>query len=424
MIVFHLQMHLREMTTSFTIAALRKLKPRESPFEVRSSNPKGLLLRVQPSGVKTFYFEHTRGKREKLGKNGNLMLENQTITQIKRLAMITAAEGPKESRLDKKKTTLDGFLKGDYADYISDRVITHRQHIRCVERNYNNLLNRRMDQIQPMDIERWKKKRLKQGVKFETIKRDFACLKACLNTAISPFRYIMSHELMSYRLEAPTQVTEGSEKKVRFLSAEEEQRLRLALSDREDRIRQGRSRGNEYRLDRGYAQLPDIPPYADHIKPLVLLALNTGLRRGDLFALEWQHIDLGREEINKVIRKTRRKRGKSTMLPLSIESIEILATWREQVSGVLVFPSPVTGGKLDNIDSAWKALLKSADIENFRFHDLRHTFATRLIEAGVAIYTVKELMTHSSIAQTEIYAHVSGDLKKEAINLTFRKGQA
>jgi len=418
--VFALTVHLRNMTTPFTISSLRKLSPRDKPFEVRAPDPKGLLMRVQPSGVKTFYYEHYRGKREKIGKNGNLMLESKTITQIKREAMQIASDGPKETRLDKQKTTLGGFLKGDYSKHIASRVITHKQHVRSIERNFNKLFKKRMDQIFPLDIERWKKQRLKQGVKFETIKRDFACLKACLNTAVSPFRYISSHELIGYRLEAPTELSEPAEKKIRSLSDEEEKRLRAALDAREERIRQERRSANEHRRQRGYDLLPDIPLFADHVKPIVLLALNTGLRRGDLFALEWRHIDLERKQINKVIRKTRRKKARAVTLPLSDEAFRLLTDWKKQVDSELVFPSPVTGAELDNIDSAWKELLKQADIQSFRFHDIRHTFATRLIEAGVPIYTVKDLMTHASIGQTEIYAHVSSETKKQAIELAFQ----
>lgn len=404
------------MSSRFTVTSLKKLAPRDKPYEVRAPDLKGLLLRVQPSGVKTFYYEHSRGKREKLGKNGNLMLESQTITQIKREAMRVASEGPKESRLNRQKATLGGFALGDYSVHIADKVITHRQHIRSIERNFEKLFDRRMDEIQPLDIERWKKRRLSQGVKFETIKRDFASLKACLNTAVSPFRYIATHELVSYRLEAPTETLESPTQSVRYLSREEEASLRKALIDRDRR-----NLNSQIAKDNSYNKTPLTVCFSDHVTPLVLLALNTGLRRGDLFHLEWRDIDLDRGEINKVIRKTRRKNKKTVCLPLSNESVGILKRWKGQVDSELVFPSPVTGRALDNIDAAWKEILKRAEIARFRFHDLRHTFATRLVEAGVPIYTVKELMTHSSIAQTEIYAHVSADLKKEAINTTFNK---
>ncbi len=175
--------------------------------------------------------------------------------------------------------------------------------------------------------------------------------------------------------------------------------------------------------------MPEIDPlqYADHIKPLVLLALNTGLRRGDLFGLKWEHVDLGRRQIRKVIEKTshaRRKAGKKlepAVLPLSAEAHAILTQREKQRNpeSEYVFSSPRTGGRLDNIKKAFEAVLTAAKITNFRFHDLRHTFASRLVMAGVDINTVRELMTHADIKMTLVYAHLSPDHKAAALDRAF-----
>ena len=158
-------------------------------------------------------------------------------------------------------------------------------------------------------------------------------------------------------------------------------------------------------------------PYVDYLQPMVLLALNTGLRRGDLFDLEWSHINLAHRQIRKVINKTSRsKQTEPAFIPLSGEAYELL---KGRGKG-LVFPSPKTGGRLDNISKAWGKLLTEANIENFRFHDLRHTFASKLVMGGIDLNTVRELMTHGDIKMTLIYSHLTADHKADAVQKVFR----
>jgi integrase len=219
------------------------------------------------------------------------------------------------------------------------------------------------------------------------------------------------------------------EAKVRYLTPAEEKRLRAAMDARETELRQARTRANKHRAERGYALYPEIGPleYADHIKPIVLVALNTGLRRGDLFGLQWKHVDLGRRQIRKIIEKTshaKRKAGKKpepVVLPLSAEAHTILTQCEKQRNpeSEYVFASPRTGGRLNNIKKAFEGMMTAAKITNFRFHDLRHSFASRLVMAGVDINTVRELMTHSDIKMTLIYAHLSPDHKAAALEKAF-----
>ena len=83
-----------------------------------------------------------------------------------------------------------------------------------------------------------------------------------------------------------------------------------------------------------------------------------------------------------------------------------------------VFPGE-SGKRLTDIKKAWNTLLSRAGIQNFRFHDCRHHFASKLVMGGVDLNTVRELMCHADIKMTLIYAHLSPDHKAEAIRRVF-----
>jgi integrase len=202
--------------------------------------------------------------------------------------------------------------------------------------------------------------------------------------------------------------------RVRYLSADEEMSLRYAIDEREQDIRLGRESGNEWRDVRSYQKLPSIDGYfADHLKPMVLLGINTGLRRGEIFNLNWSDIDFGKKTLT--VEGATSKSGQTRHVHLNSEIMPLLKEWKKQSKGGLVFASPVTGGRFNNIKRAWGQLRDRAGISDFRFHDLRHTFASKLVMAGVDLYVVKELMGHSTIQMTERYAHLAPEHKAVAV---------
>ena len=149
---------------------------------------------------------------------------------------------------------------------------------------------------------------------------------------------------------------------VRWLTVEEEARLMAALERRESRLR-----------------------------PLVVLALHTGARRGELLTLEWRDIDI--EQGTLTIRPECAKNGKERHIPLNAPRATCSAAWRagSHWYRACVFPSTKTGGVISTFNAAWWALLKAAQVEGFRFHDLRHTFASELVMAGADLNVVREL---------------------------------
>jgi integrase len=200
---------------------------------------------------------------------------------------------------------------------------------------------------------------------------------------------------------------------VRYLAPHEEAALRAALVARDGARRQRREQANAWRRQRGYAEYPEAN--ANHLTPLVLLALNTGLRKGEIFGLRWSDINFGRALL--VVRGEGAKSGQSRYVPLNAEAIRVLTDWRGFITPepVHVFPGRQDGEPLDDIKKAWAPLLKQAKIAGFTFHDLRHTFASKLVMAGVDLNTVRELLGHADIKMTLRYAHLAPEHKAAAV---------
>jgi integrase len=153
--------------------------------------------------------------------------------------------------------------------------------------------------------------------------------------------------------------------------------------------------------------LPAVTSYSDSLVPLTLLALNTGMRKGELTALTWDDIDIPNKVLT--VRAGYAKSGSARHIPLNAEAIAVLRTLRKAQQGQ---------GRLFDVGSvskAWHGVLDAAKIEDFRFHDLRHTFASNLVMAGVALNTVRELLGHGDIKMTLRYAHLAPSHKAEAV---------
>lgn len=193
-----------------------------------------------------------------------------------------------------------------------------------------------------------------------------------------------------------------SRRVVRFLNQAEERKLRKALTERDAAMVAARESGNGWRIARGKPLLPELnaDDYGDHLTPVVLLAMNTGLRRGELLSLRWSDIDLEARVLT--VRAENAKSGRQRHVPLNSEAIKAIKTWSMRNNGREVF------GVAD-VKTAWAALVQAAGLENFRFHDLRHHFASKLVMSGVDLNTVRELLGHSDIKMTLRYSHLAPD---------------
>lgn len=127
-----------------------------------------------------------------------------------------------------------------------------------------------------------------------------------------------------------------------------------------------------------------------HLKPIVITALNTGMRKEEILLLEWdKHIDLKHGFI--LLDKT--KNGERRKIPINQTVRFTLQKMIRRVDTPYVFTDE-EGSRFKNVKRSFKSALTKAGIKDFHFHDLRHTFASHLVMAGIDLTTVKELLGH------------------------------
>ena len=396
----------------FTKAAVDRLPLSKQRYEVADTEIPGFRVRVSES-AKTFslMYRNAAGERKRftIGRHGVL-----TMDQARKLARALAgdvAQGkdPSEEKRQARKRgvgtpTLRQFIEGPYLEWAEHNRRSVATTARRLISVFDSLLDKKVTEITGWHVEKWRVDQHKAGKKPATTDRNIAALKAVLNRAIEA-GHLEKNPLSKFRLSRP------DNSRVRFLSHVEEKRLRKALKAREKAAKARKARYAAWRRER------EIEPptytgrgYTHHLMPLVLLALNTGARRGELFELTWENVDFQRQ-IMTVAAHTA-KSARTRHIPLNAEALEVLRRWKPENATGLVFGN---GKPLTTIKTSWTALIKSAQIEKFTFHDLRHTFASKLIMNGVSLPVVRDLLGHSSIAMTERYAHLTPDIKADAV---------
>ncbi len=151
-------------------------------------------------------------------------------------------------------------------------------------------------------------------------------------------------------------------------------------------------------LPRLLAAVQDHPD----LQLLTLLALGTGARAGELLTLTWRQVDLKKRQIT----LTKTKNGDARTLPIPEAAYPLLKGRIRQLGVDLVFPSKRDPSRPTNVRNAWLKALKRADIEEFHFHDLRHSAASYLVQAGVSLVQVAALLGHRDLKMTRRYSHL------------------
>lgn len=253
--------------------------------------------------------------------------------------------------------------------------------------------NKQLKDISPIDIEKYKINRKKEVVAKEkivngekipaktvsntTINRDIEVLRKMFNIAIEN-GWLVKNPCANIKKLRQTNKIE------RFLSSDEE----IALLE----VCKGRF---------------------EYIKPIIQFALNTGMRKEEILSLKWRCVDFEENKITLLDTKN----GEKRFVPMNSDTRTILIEARKKRVCDYVFANPITQNRYADLKGSFKAVCKLAGIENLRFHDLRHTAATRMANDKANILVVQNILGHKDIKTTMRYAHPIPEEAIKAVEL-------
>jgi integrase len=398
------------MREKITKRLIESIKPKPRPYEVRDTSLPGFILRVQPSGSMSYLCQYERGKRITISKS-TVLTPVQARDEAK-LILADVAKGidPKKDRVKKENISFGQFLEREYEPWVVTNLKRGDEEVTRLKRKFKEFYNKDINDISPWLLDKWKSKRIKSGISPRTVNRDIASIKAAFTRALK-WGFLLENQLTELSL-----CRVENELRIRYLTTNEEIRLRKAIKSRDICNRTKRTNANNWRSVRKYKLKPDLSElsFFDYLEPMIIISLNTGLRRGELLSMKWEDVNFNEKIIT--VRAKNAKSRKLRHIPLNSEAYEILSSWKttKKSRQEYVFINR-DGNPLGSVKKAWKTLLIKAQIKNFRWHDMRHSFASKLVMAGVDLNTVRELLGHSDLQMTLRYAHLAPEHKAKAV---------
>ena len=226
-------------------------------------------------------------------------------------------------------------------------------------------------------VEQYQTERMKKGNKPATVNNHLATIKHMFTKAVD---WNMVEEEVLKRIRK-VKLLEANNRRLRFLSKEECNSL--------------------------------LDECAFHLKSIVTTALNTGMRKEEILSLKWDNVDLKHGFI--LLDKT--KNGERREIPINQKLRETISRIIPRLDVPYVFYNLKSGNRYQRVTRSFATACRRAGIRDFKFHDLRHTFASHLVMAGIDLTTVRELLGHKTLTMTLRYAHLAPSHKVKAVDI-------
>ena len=346
----------------------------------------GFVLEVRASGGKTFYIRYrdTRGvqRQFKIGPAPALSADNARRQAQKLLGRVALGEDPAQQKeILQSVPSFDKFVTERYLPYIRSYKRSYRADDSYLR---NHILpqfgQKHLDQITKHDVIEFHHKNRASHLAIGTTNRLMILLRYIFNLAIK-------WETPGVT-ENPTNgipLFEANNARERYLTREEVQRLCDALLESKSPM----------------------------LRYIVLMLILTGARKHEVLEAKWE--DFNFEQ--RFWRIPMTKAGKARVVPISDGVLDLLKVVPRIDGSAYLFANPKTLKHLSPITDSWHAVRAKAGLPDVRMHDLRHSFASFLINAGRTIYEVQQLLGHSSIKMTQRYAHLAPSTLLSAANV-------
>jgi len=345
----------------------------------------GFMLEVRKSGKSTYYFRY----RDKSGKIKFIRIgtpESIGVEEARNKAKALKSQtvigfDPREQQERLKAIpTFREFIYNQYLPHIKTYKRSWKQDQRRIEQRLLKLWgSTKLNEIKTGDIVGFQNKLAQSGLKPSSVNRYMALVKYIFNLA-ERWDIIESTPIKNIK-----QLEDNSPKE-RYLTDQELYNLLEALHTTRSQV------------------VPDI----------VEFLLLTGARRGEALGMTWAEIDM--ERCIWVLPPERNKANREKVIPLSQRALNVLQRRYDNGSGY-VFPNPETGKPLKHFYSTWNRIRKAAGLPDVRLHDLRHSYASFLVNNGRSLYEVQKLLGHSQLSTTQRYAHLTEDTLKDATEI-------
>ena len=343
----------------------------------------GLLMKVLPSGRKTYYIRY-KDKRKvssqrKLGNAVILTLSDARALARRKLAEIAMGADPFSLIQSNPSPTLEKFAASDYISYVKTYKKSWEMDISHIR---NHLLPyfgaMRMSDIEKRDVVQLINDQL-PSYKPGSINRVIILLRYMFNLAIK-----WEVEGVSRNPTAGIPLLKEDNHVERFLSSEEAKALLIATKNSKN-------------------------PMLQHIISMLIL---TGARKREVLDAKWEDLDMERN----IWRIPTTKAGKARIVPLSDAASVLLIKLRQRKRCAHAFANPATLKPYSSMYYSWHTARKEAGLNDVRVHDLKHSFASFLVNAGRSLYEVQTLLGHTQIKTTQRYAHLSTTSLRSASN--------
>jgi site-specific recombinase XerD len=333
---------------------------------------RGVFEKVPGSGIWWIcYFDlSSRKRREKAGRKSDAI----ALYQKRKMETLQGKKLPERLR---SKAVSFGVLAQDAIQYSKTNKLSYRQDVYRMSKLLGWLGNRLAEAITPQEIERWLSEQMQENNWKPATANRF---KALISLA---FRLGMQNGKVAVNPARLVRRRREDNARIRFLSKDEEQSLRFAIESR----------------------------FPGHLSEFAV-ALNTGMRRKEQYGLTWECVDLER----RLITVSRSKNGEMRHIPMNKTVRDALESLYDASSHTgPVFLSEDGKGALLGPRHWFEPAVTAANLQDFTWHCLRHTFASRLVMAGVDLRTVQQLMGHKTLQMTVRYAHLAPEHQLAAV---------